>query len=56
MKPTMTNPPHNSSRHPSDEPNEETFQLSRGWLLVGVLAVVVGLVSGVIMSSATFLR
>lgn len=35
---------------------EPPFQLTSGWLLVGILALLVGLGSGLLMSSATFLK
>jgi hypothetical protein len=50
------NPPPRSSGLPADEPNEETFQPTRVWLIVGIMAVVIGLISGFMMSSATFMR
>ncbi len=35
---------------------EEAFRLSPGWVLVGILAVALGIGCGWIMSSATFFR
>lgn len=38
-------------------PSDETpFRLTRVWLIVGIAAIVIGVLSGFIMSSATFLR
>lgn len=48
-----------SDRPPqTDEKNdsEETFQLSPVWMIVGVLAIALGVGCGLVMSSATFLR
>jgi len=37
-------------------PKKDDFILSKGWILVGALAVLVGILSGLIMSGATFAR
>jgi hypothetical protein len=34
----------------------EKFQLSTGWLLVGLLAIALGIACGLVMSSASLLR
>lgn len=35
---------------------DEPFRLTRGWLVVGIVALLVGIASGIVMSSATFVR
>lgn len=57
-------PPIIHTMSPSDHPTEEAedsasdsaFQLSAPWILIGLLAIALGVGCGLIMSSATFLR
>ncbi len=45
--------PPDSSEKPGSEPE---FRLTRGWMIVGLIAILIGVGCGLVMSSATFLR
>jgi ElaB/YqjD/DUF883 family membrane-anchored ribosome-binding protein len=52
----MTDADQDESSSKNLQSKNETFVLSKGWVLVGVLATLLGIVAGLIMSSATFAR
>jgi hypothetical protein len=54
---TPTDPAPQTDEPAGDLPAEEVpFRLSPGWAIVGLLAVLIGIGCGLVMSSATFSR
>lgn len=50
----MTEPAKSQSDATGD--SVESFRLTRVWLIVGLLAIAVGIACGLVMSTATFIR
>jgi hypothetical protein len=40
----------------ASEGQDPPFRLTRGWLIVGLVAVALGIACGLVMSTATFVR